>query len=497
MSNDIQAKVLSPIKRKNKSGIVYLGRISRIVDGFRKNETVGTFKSKEVAIRASEDRIIQLNQFLIDDVVETKMTLLEFISKHYASWRKDRFVAPNVEQFIRFIKEFDLDVPLQKINSRYCNKYRKQIEYFKKPNGSEYDLNNIYIRLVAELSWCLRYAYDLGYIKQNFNDRLQNPYIVENNPRWKDQHESKYKQKHSWYNRAWNKKQLAEFLPLFAKLPKTQLVRRNVRPDAKARKANIRKADGADSWRVYWNDNDGNFRSKNFHWKKNGGRERALVKAEAYAEAITEELEQNDGTYISEIKTFRDIENVMWWAYMTLTLMLGLRNGEACALKFSDFDEDRSYVSITKQLAIRGDSVQEVAPKKKSYRDISYPPEVQDVLDTLKLHYQTYGNNDGDYLLQYRNGGRVRPDYWHKHYKKVQTLAGIPETEQLDGTHSGRHTHLSILAQAGVPHTMLQERAGHKDIRTTTGYYIHQENDYLASETISISNSKDDITSLK
>ena len=146
MSNDIQAKVLSPIKRKNKSGIVYLGRISRIVDGFRKNETVGTFKSKEVAIRASEDRIIQLNQFLIDDVVETKMTLLEFISKHYASWRKDRFVAPNVEQFIRFIKEFDLDVPLQKINSGYCNKYRKQIEYFKKPNGSEYDLNNIYIR---------------------------------------------------------------------------------------------------------------------------------------------------------------------------------------------------------------------------------------------------------------------------------------------------------------------------------------------------------------
>ena len=92
------------------------------------------------------------------------------------------------------------------------------------------------------------------------------------------------------------------------------------------------------------------------------------------------------------------------------------------------------------------------------------------MLDTLKLHYQTYGNNIDDYLLQYRNGGRIRPDYWHKHYKKVQTLAGIPETEQLDGTHSGRHTHLSILAQAGVPHTMLQQRAGHKDIRTTTGY---------------------------
>ena len=122
MSNDIQAKVLSPVKRKNKTGFVYLGRISRIEDGFRKRETVGTFSSKDEAVIASKKRIDQLNQFLIDDVVETKMTLLQFIEEHYASWRKDRFVAPNVALFIRFIKEFDLDVPLQKINSRYCNK---------------------------------------------------------------------------------------------------------------------------------------------------------------------------------------------------------------------------------------------------------------------------------------------------------------------------------------------------------------------------------------
>ena len=497
MSKEIKAKVLSPYKRKNKSGFVYLGRISRIVDGFRKNETVGTFKSKEEALKASQDRIDQLNQFLRDDVVETKMTLLQFIEEKYAGWRKDRFVAPNVELFIRFIKEFDLDVPLQKINSRYCNKYRKQIEYLKRPNGTEYKLNNLYIRLVAELSWCLRYAYDLGYIKQNFNDRLQNPYIVENNPRWKDQHESKYLQKHSWFNRAWNKKQLAEFLPLFAKLPKTQLVKKSTRAEAKSRKANVKKSDNSDSWKVYWVDNDGRFRSKNYNWKKYGGRERARVLADAYAEAVTETLEQSDETYITEIRTFRELEVIMWWAYMTLTLMLGLRNGEACALKFDDFDQDRKIVSITKQLAVRDGIVQEVPPKKKSFRDISYPPEVQVVLDTLKLHYQTYGNNIDDYLLQYRNGGRIRPDYWHKHYKKVQTLAGIPKTEQLDGTHSGRHTHLSILAQAGVPHTMLQQRAGHKDIRTTTAYYIHQENDYLASDTISLLKKKNDINSLK
>ena len=50
---------------------------------------------------------------------------------------------------------------------------------------------------------------------------------------------------------------------------------------------------------------------------------------------------------------------------MTLTLMLGLRNGEACALKFDDFDEDRKIVSITKQLAVRDGIVQEVPPKKK------------------------------------------------------------------------------------------------------------------------------------
>ena len=497
MSKDINAKVLSPIKRKNKSGVVYLGRISRVIDGFRKSETVGTFSSKEDALKASEEKIVQLNQFLVDDVVETNMTLLQFVEEHYAKWRESRFVAPNVELFIRFIRELNLDIPLQKINSRYCNKYRKQIEYFKKPNGSEYILNNLYIRLVAELSWCLRYAYDLGFIKQNFNDRLQNPYIVENNPRWQDQHEQSYKRKHSWFNRAWNKKQLAEFLPLFAKLPKTQLVKKITRAEAKSRKANVMKADNSDSWKVYWKDNDGRYRSKNYNWKQNGGRERARVLADAYAEEITKTLEQSDGTYVSEIATFKDVENIMWWAYMTLTLMLGVRNGEACALKFSDFDQERRIVSITKQLGFRGKAVVEVDPKKKSFRDISYPQEVQEVLEALQLHYETYGNNEGDYLLQYKKGGRVRPDYWVSQYKKVQTLAGIPITEQLDGTHSGRHTHLSILAQAGVPHTMLQQRAGHKDIRTTTGYYIHLDNDYLASDTISLLNNENDINSLK
>ena len=56
------------------------------------------------------------------------------------------------------------------------------------------------------------------------------------------------------------------------------------------------KADKSDSWKVYWLDNDGKYRSKNYNWNRYGGRERAKVLADAYAEEVTKTLDHSDGT---------------------------------------------------------------------------------------------------------------------------------------------------------------------------------------------------------
>ena len=99
----------------------------------------------------------------------------------------------------------------------------------------------------------------------------------------------------------------------------------------------------------------------------------------------------------------------------------------------------------------------------------------------LREYHHMNGTEEFDYVLQYRTGGAIRPDYWQGQYKRVQRLVGVPEDELLPSTHSGRHTHLTLLAEDNVSIQYLQKRAGHRSIKTTAGYYIHLATDEEAT----------------
>ena len=498
MANSKDAKVLSPIKRKNKSGKVYQGRISVVVDGFRKVEIVGTYPTEQEAIDASKDYIENKGRLLTDDLVETDISLGVFFETIYKDWYIKTFKTFDFSAIGRFLAENNfLDVPLQKINKRWCRNFRKEIINFKKPNGKEYVLKGLYIKLVGHLSNMLRLADDMGYIKENYNDRLENPHTQ--HARWESDREAKHRKTKMLKTTTWTKEQVRKYLPLFETISETQLIKRTTRAEAKSRKANVMKSDNAESWKVYWVDNDGIYRAKNFNWKKCKGRERAKILADAYAEEITLTLEQSDGTYISEVRTFREVDPIMWWAYFVLNIVLGLRNAEICGLKFSDFDKRTGMVSIDRHLALRTSGGKREMiydnPKKDSFRSFAYGAMVQRVLDSLALYYQTNENNLDDSLLQYRTGGAVAPDYWTKNYRKAQTKAGISEHEQLKTTHKGRHTSLTLLAKANVSPQKLIRRAGHKKFQTTMDYYIDELGDQDTADTMDeiISPSKPDI----
>ena len=480
MAKSNEAKVLSPIKRRNKSGVVYQARVSRVIDGFRKAEIVGTYKTVDEAETASEEYIKNQGRLLQDDLEETAMSLGAFFEKIYKDWYINKFDTYSFSAITRYLKEFGFyDIPLQKINKRWCINYRKEIINFKKENGKDYILNGIYGTLVGHLSHMLRLATELGYVRDNFNNRLPNPH--EEHPRWESAREAQYRKAKMLKTRTWTREQLNKYLDKFRSISETQLIKRTTRAEAKCRKANVMKADNSDSWKVYWKDNDGRYRSKNYNWKQNGGRERAKVLADAYAEEITKTLEQSDGTYVSEVRTFREIDPIMWWAYFALTLLLGLRNGEVCGLKFSDIDRKNRVIDIDKQLALRtSGGNREILysnPKKDSFRSISYGKKVEQVIEALVLYYATNENNLDDSLLQYRTGGAVAPDYWTKNYRKAQDKAGIPKHEQLETTHKSRHSHLSLLAKENVSPAKIMKRAGHRKFETTMQYYIDMEED--------------------
>ena len=105
------------------------------------------------------------------------------------------------------------------------------------------------------------------------------------------------------------------------------------------------------------------------------------------AEIAKEYEDGSESFYLRERRTFDDIDIVMVRAYFTLSLYLGLRNGEICGLKFSDFDEEARTVDIQRQLVVNQgdvskrtydeDKMLEVNPKKDSFRVISYDDTVQ------------------------------------------------------------------------------------------------------------------------
>jgi integrase len=174
----------------------------------------------------------------------------------------------------------------------------------------------------------------------------------------------------------------------------------------------------------------------------------------------------------------------MWFAFMNLSFLLGLRVGEIAALKFSDFSEGYKTVTIQRMLVIRKKQIVEDYPKSTSIRTLTVPDALKEVIQVLEDYHTLNGTLKLDYLLQYKTGGAIRPDYWQRQYKRVQELVGIPKSEQLPSTHSGRHTHLTLIAEAGVPMPVVQKRAGHSKIATTAEYYIHLADDKQASEAL-------------
>ena len=70
----------------------------------------------------------------------------------------------------------------------------------------------------------------------------------------------------------------------------------------------------------------------------------------------------------------------------------------------------------------------------------------------------------------------VRPDGSYIQARTMQHASAVIhyELDVKDFTfHSLRHTHATMLAEAGMPQKYTQQRLGHKDISVTLKYYTH------------------------
>ena len=456
--------------------------VSRIQDG----KTIKKRLSQLVAENQDEARdlayrwIIKEEQktdasFIADDTI----TIGGFIENFYDEWRISKFAASDPSYFYRLLKENNLwDTKLIDITPKWSRKFRSLINDFKRLDGKPY-AEGVYAVINADMNHLLERAIDMDLVTTNVHFGGKNP----NGWDYSSEEDKAAKRANNKKLQSWTQEQLAKYLPLFASIPSTRVHTAKKASHLEDKKANIMKADQSESWKVYWTNEDGDYRSKQFNWKKNGGRERAMIKAQAFADGITKTLVSED-ICVVEKGQFDGIDTEMWFGVFNIGLGLGLRIGEIAGLKFSDFTDDFSEVHIQRMVVRRrGAIVIEDRPKSGSWRTMGVPKTIQAVVQTLKQYHELNGTIDNDYLFQYRLGGIIRVNYWQTQFRRVQTLVGIPNKEQLTSTHCMRHTHISVIAKAGVPMPMIQKRAGHKKMATTAEYYVHIVDDKEATDT--------------
>lgn len=159
--------------------------------------------------------------------------------------------------------------------------------------------------------------------------------------------------------------------------------------------------------------------------------------------------------------------------FMSLT---GLRIGELLALRYCDYDEKKATININGTLQYfykNGSDIKRGTPKNiYSVRDVTLDARCIKILNSIitdnkrqSLWFKGY--EEQGYIFTAKRGNPYDMQYINKLLKQVHI-----EGKHLT-THIFRHTHISILAELGIPLKAIMQRVGHNDPATTLSIYTH------------------------
>lgn len=156
----------------------------------------------------------------------------------------------------------------------------------------------------------------------------------------------------------------------------------------------------------------------------------------------------------------------------------GMREGEACGLKWSDFDEVNNTLIVRRTVA-RGINYQKVLQSTKTIageRVISIDKETAKVLRNWKNQQKElmlmlgFNTNSPDQFIITNEKNEFQ--YSQYPYARLKVVRKQFEIDEIT-VHGLRHTHCTLALEAGMSLKEVQERLGHENIDMVLEVYNH------------------------
>lgn len=163
-----------------------------------------------------------------------------------------------------------------------------------------------------------------------------------------------------------------------------------------------------------------------------------------------------------------------------LAVHTGMREGELCALHWSDYDSIEKTITVNKTLQSINGKLQEKKPKtKKSSRIITLFDSTSKFLKQLRnlekrrikniVNFDNKKENKNNYIFHWEDGRPIDPHYVAQNFPIILKKHGIQQIR----FHDLRHTHATLLRKLKVDPKVISERLGHSDVAFTLKTYTH------------------------
>ncbi|MEB6331013.1 site-specific integrase [Mammaliicoccus sciuri] len=165
---------------------------------------------------------------------------------------------------------------------------------------------------------------------------------------------------------------------------------------------------------------------------------------------------------------------------LEIQMLTGMRIGEVLALQFKDINFKKRFIDVNGTLVDTKDpitqryGVKDVTKTGSSMRKIRITERAVKIFEEL-FKYKQFNELEPDYLerdyiFTNKKGNPLSTNKINYILKEALEITNIAKRVT---THTMRHTHVSILAQRGVPLKAIQERVGHSDSNMTLRIYTH------------------------